>query len=209
MKAILLCCLLLVVISCEKKEEIFQPYFYDGEYPATMTGSRIRTYEPEKIGGEMEVFFKGHTWNHAPYLSLNASLFDSSRTGNGQGELEVGVSSLLTKGFDACIFESLYIRIPLAKGRFVFTKDLPPKGAITSQFYSINCDAGKDGYIVDHSSGTSSWIDVKRYDAISRVLEAEFNISFVVKDRNYSFAPINPIHIHMRGTLKTVAKVSK
>lgn len=78
-----------------------------------------------------------------------------------------------------------------------------------ARFASINCDAGKDGYIVDHSSSDSSWIDVKRYDATSRALEAEFNLSFVAKDRDYSYGPIYPIHIYMRGTLKTVAQIFK
>lgn len=209
MKAILIGGLLFSLVACQKDEEAFQPYFYDGEYPATMTGGRIKTYVPEKIGGEMEVLFKEHSWNHAPYLSLNAHEMDSSVTNNGQRQFNISIGSLLTYGFDACVLETFYVQIPLATGRFIFTKDLPPKGEITARFSSINCDAGKDGYIVDHSTSNSSWIDVKRYDATSRALEAEFNINFIVKERNYSFAPIYPIHINMRGKLKTVAKVFK
>lgn len=210
MRAILICCLFLVAVACEKKEEVFQPYFYDGEYPTTMAGNRIKTYVPEKMGGEMEVFFNGHSWNHAPYLSLRAYEMDPSITNSGQAQFDIGITSLLTnEPIDACIVETLHVRIPLAKGRFVFTKDLPPKGEITARFSSINCDAGKDGYIVDHSTSNSSWIDVRRYDVSSRALEAEFNLSFVVKDRNYSFGPIYPIHITMRGKLKTVAEVFK
>ena len=76
-----------------------------------------------------------------------------------------------------------------------------------AQFYTVNCDAGKDTYIVDPSS--KSWVDIKRYDTTSRVLEAEFNISFLIKERNYQFGPIYPTHVNLRGRLKTVAKVFK
>ncbi len=209
MKALLISSLILLLVGCRKEQEPFRPYAYDGEYPATMTGERIKTYVPEKRGGEINVFFNGHSWNHAPYLSLNAHEMDLSVTNNGEVQLSIDIATLLTnEPIDACIFETLHIQIPLARGRFTFTKELPLNGEISARFYSINCDAGKDNYVVNHSA-TSSWIDVKRYDTVSRALEAEFDLSFVIKERNYAFGPIYPTHVHMRGTIKTVAKVFK
>lgn len=208
MKDVLIYTLLFLFLSCKEKIEDFHPYSYDGEYPVSMTGSPIRTYMPEKLGGDMEVYFNGHSWNHAPYLSLNAYTIDSSFTNNSQAQFSIDINSLLTnEPVDACILETLYIRIPMATGRFMFTKELLQKGQLNTKFYSMDCDAGKDSYIIDPS--ISSWIDIKRYDTTSRVLEAEFNISFLIKERNYQFGPIYPTHVNLSGSLKTVARVFK
>lgn len=208
MKKILICILILFVTSCKEKIEEFHPYSYDGEYPVSMTGGPISTYIPQKMGGEIDVFFNGHSWNHAPYLSLCGYSIDSSRTDNGQAQFAIDVIPLLTnEPIGACILETLSFRTPMATGRFTFTKALVPKGEIKAQFYTVDCDAGKDSYIVDPSS--NSWIDIKSYDTASRVLEAEFNISFLIKERNYQFGPIYPTHINLRGSLKTIARVFK
>lgn len=207
---ILICFLLFVGLSCKERDEVFQPYFYDGDYPVSLTGKPLRTYVPQKLGGTIDGEFNGHSWNHAPYLSVGAWLVDPSITNNGQAQWEINVGSLVTnEPIDNCVVETLYIRIPQAKGRFVFREDLPPKGEIKAYFRSINCDAGKDGYVVDHTGNTSSWIDIKRYDTSSRVVEADFDIRFIKKERNDAFGPIYPTHIHLRGTLSTVAGVLK
>lgn len=208
MKKILIGVLVFFVIACKEEIEEFHPYSYDGEYPVSMTGNPIATYIPQKLGGEMDVFFNGHSWNHGPYLSLYAYTIDSSRTDNGQAQFAVDISPLLTnEPIGACILETLYFRIPMATGRFTFAKGLTPKGEIKAQFYSLDCDAGKDTYIVDSSS--NSWVNIKRYNTTSQVLEAEFNISFLIKERNYQFGPIYPTHVNLRGSLKTVARVFK
>ncbi len=208
MKKILFCILIFLITSCKEKIEEFHPYSYDGEYPVSMTGNRISTYVPQKLGGEIDVFFNGHSWNHAPYLSLYGYTFDSSRSDNGQTQFAIDViPSLTNESIGACILETLSFRIPMATGRFIFTKVLVSKREINAQFYTVDCDAGKDSYIVDPSS--NSWVDVKRYDITSRVLEAEFDISFLIKERNYQFGPIYPTHVNLRGRLKTVTRVFK
>lgn len=209
MKNSLIGVVIFLVIACKEEPEKFHLNSYDGEYPVSMTGSPIATYVPQKLGGEIDVFFNGHSWNHGPYLSLYAYTIDSSRTDNGQAQLAVDISPLLTnEPIGACILETLYFRIPMATGRFLFTKALAAsKGEIKAQFYSVNCDAGKDSYVVDPSS--NSWVDIKRYDPTSRVLEAEFDIRFLIQERNYQFGPLYPTHIHSRGSLKTVARVIK
>lgn len=205
MKHTLLYVFFLLVFSCKEDEE-FRPYAYDGAYPVRMDGSRIQTYTPEKHGGEFDVQFNGHTWNHAPYLALYASEMPPSVSVIGETQLSIGIHSLLTFGhIDPCIFENLSLRIPLKTGRYVFGKDIPESAEVNAHFSSINCDAGKDYYRPDPSK--SSWVDVTRYDAGSRALEAEFNLSFLIKDKNLDFAPIYPQHVNLKGKIKTVAKL--
>lgn len=114
MKNICLYLLLFLSLAC-KKEENFNRYTYNGAYPRNMDGSRIRTYTPEIHGGEIQVKFNGHSWNHAPYLSLHASEINPPFTSSDK--LEINLYSLLTfTHIDPCVLETLHITIPLKKG---------------------------------------------------------------------------------------------
>jgi hypothetical protein len=204
----LLFCIFLMMFSCKKNEELFDPYTYDGEYPKSLTGEAIQTYSPAISGGEINVLFNGHPWNHAPYLSVYTTIINAGDTNSGVSQLEVGIATLLTKPLiDPCVFERIHLRIPAQAGKFVFDKSLSFQDEITARFYSVNCDATKDNYQLDPSK--DNWIDIKHYDAASRSIEAEFNTNFIIERRNSSFGPIYPKHVSISGSIKAVAKVLK
>lgn len=124
MKKIGLYLLLLLMLACKKEEE-FNPYDYDGEYPRSINGNRIKTYSLEIHGGVIEVQFNGHNWNHAPYLWIQAHEMNLPITNNGSQELSISIGSLLTFGhLDACVSEFFHLQIPLKEGLVVFRRIL-------------------------------------------------------------------------------------
>lgn len=199
--------LILLALACKKEE--FRPYDYNGEYPRNMDGSRIKTYSPQIHGGAIQVKFNGHSWNHAPHLSLRAHEMNPPFTNSGGQEFEINIGSLLTYGhIDPCAFESLHLRIPLKQGRLVFSEEVGnqiTKTGLGAVFYSINCDAGKDHYKLDLTK--TSWVDLTRYDKATRALEAEFDLNFVILIRNSDFGPIYPKQVNLKGKIKAVAKL--
>lgn len=194
--------LLFFILSC-KKDEKFDRFNYEGEYPRSMDGSVIKTYTPKIHGGEIEAQFNGHDWNHAPYLWVQASEMNPPYTSSGDQELSIGISSLLTFGhIGPCVYETLNIRIPLKEGMYTISNGLYEKGT-GAVFRSVNCDAGKDEYHINPA--TKSWVNLKRYNKTTRELEAEFNIHFLIKVRNSNFGPIYPKEVKLVGRTKTVA----
>ena len=194
---------LLLALSCKEKEEVFNIFTYNGAYPRNMDGSVIKTYTPEIIGGDIDAQFNGHTWNHAPYLRVYAAEWNRGLTLGSKQELEVLIHSILTiDKVSPCILENFYFRIPLKTGIVPVNESI---GAVS--FTSINCDAGKDDYKLDKNKNNT--INIIGYDKDTRELKAEFDVNFVIKDRNSNFGPIYPEHIHIKGKIKAVATREK
>ncbi len=198
---------MLLALGCKKEE--FRPYDYNGEYPRNMDGSRIKTYSPQIHGGDIQVKFNGHSWNHAPYLSIRAYEMNPPRTNSGGQDLTMSIGSHLTFGhIEQCNFEVISVGIPLKEGRLSFNDQIGNQLSTTglgATFISINCDAGKDHYKLDLSK--TSWIDLTRYDKATRALEAEFNMHFIMEIRNSNFGPIYPKQVNLKGKIKAVAKL--
>ena len=198
--------LLLVLLSCEKEEE-FNIYSYDGEYPRNMDGSRIKTYNPEVKGewGEIDIQFNGHPWNHAPYVGRNISGYYPSQTVTGEREVGVSIYSLLTNTpVEPCVSEQFSLHVPLKPGRVDLNqrvKMVPPQEEYRfAKFISVNCDAGKDRYGLNLDKASTA--NVISFDETTNKLEVWFDVYFKIKTRNSDFGPIYPTHIHLRGTVK-------
>jgi len=195
--------LFLLAFSCKEKEEEFNIFFYDGAYPRNMDGTVIKTYTPEIIGGEIEAKFNGHKWNHAPYLVVQATDMEHYRSKDGERRISVSIGSMMDHGYPgACIFESYSFNIPPGVGVTQVNKSIG-SSLEDARFTSINCDAMKDHYKLDKNKPNT--INVISYDQNSRELRAEFDVSFVIKERNSNFGPIYPKHVRIQGRIKTIA----
>ena len=203
--------LLILGAACnDGKDKAFDPWAYDGEYPRSMTGDKIKTFNPEIKGGEIEARFNGHTWNHAPFLATTASIWNPPKSVSDQQEISIGIQSLLTYlHIESCIVESFYFRIPLKIGRISLNKyasGMQYEYNVTD-FTSINCDAGKDHYRLNPRK--QSWIEITSYDPTTREVEATFDVSYQMEDRNSDFGPVYPEHVNIQGRIKTVASEQK
>lgn len=199
--------LLCLGVACnDEKDKAFDPWTYDGEYPRSMTGDKIKTFDPEIKGGEIDARFNGHAWNHAPFLATTANIWNPPKSVSGQQEISIGIQSLLTYvDIESCVFESFYFRIPLRIGRISLNKyasGMPYEYNVTD-FTSVNCDAGKDHYKLNLSK--QSWVEITSYDRATREVEATFDVSYQMEGRNSNFAPVYPEHVHIQGRIKAVA----
>jgi hypothetical protein len=193
---------LFFILSC-KKDEKFDLYNYEGEYPRSMDGSVIKTYTPEILGGTIEAKFNGHSWNHAPYLRIRAAEINSPFTKSGDQELNISIGSLLTnQPIESCVVESIFIQMPLKEGIYKLSDGYYEKG-VGAVFRSVNCDVGKDEYQIN--LGKENWVNLKWYNKNTRELEAEFHLNFLIKVRNSNFGPIYPKEVKLTGSTKTVA----
>ncbi|MCF0060620.1 hypothetical protein MUK70_15355 [Dyadobacter chenwenxiniae] len=200
--------LVFVILTFSCKDDIgFNPNSYDGQYPKNMDGSDIQTYKSEILGGQIEASFNGHTWNHAPYLSINAEVLSPPNSVGGSQELFISISSLLTnRPIESCILETLLFRVPLATGITSMNKfvELTEHEYTVLKFTSINCDAGKDQYVMDRS--VENTINVLSYDPLTGAIHAEFDLSFKISQRNSSFGPIYPERVVLKGRVETNLK---
>lgn len=195
--------LFLLAFSCNEKEEEFNIYSYNGAYPRNKDGSVIKTYTPEIIGGEIDAQFNGHPWNHTPYLGVSVTEWNPPRVSENEQTIDLLINSYLTYGhIMPCLLESFSFRTPLKEG-VVFVNESIGLQYETARFLTINCDAGKDKYKLDKKKNNT--ISIVSYDKNTRELRAEFDVSFVIKDRNSDFGPIYPKHVHIKGKIKTVA----
>ncbi|MCF0072200.1 hypothetical protein LZD49_17090 [Dyadobacter sp. CY261] len=203
--------LLTLGLACKDgKEKAFDPWTYDGEYPQSMNGDKIKTYIPEIQGGEIDARFNGHTWDHAPFLETTAHIWNPPNSVSDQQEISISIQSLLTRAhIEPCIFESFYFRVPLKIGRLSlneYASGMQYEYNVTD-FTSMNCDAGKDHYKLN--AGKQSWVEITSYDSTTREIQATFEVSYQMEDRNSDFGPIYPEHVNIQGRIKTVASKRK
>lgn len=206
MKKVFTCFFLLLVFAC-REDKNFDPYSYDGNYPRNIDGSEIKTYTPNIIGGKIEAYFNGHSWNHAPFLSVNVSRFDPPKTISGESEVIITISPMLTATpIEPCLMETFLVRAPLKIAAISlndFSK-LNEQEYASVKFTSMNCDAGKDQYVLDRQN--SSVVKVLSYDETTKELRAEFDVYFTISERNSDFGPIYPEKVHISGNIEAVVK---
>lgn len=203
--------LFIFVISCkDEKDNPFDQWSYDGEYPRSITGEKIKTYSPEIKGGEIEAHFNGHPWNHAPFLATTANIWDPPKSVSHQREINIGIQSFLTYGhIEPCVLESFYFRIPLKVGRISlndYASGIQYEYSVTD-FTSINCDAGKDHYKLNPAK--QSWVEITSYDSTTREIQATFDVSYQMEHRNSNFGPVYPEHVNVQGRINVNASERK
>ncbi|WP_353721056.1 hypothetical protein [Dyadobacter sp. 676] len=205
MSRILIWLFIILAFSC-KDDEKFDPNNYDGQYPRNLDGSEMKTYNTQVIGGKIEGYFNGHSWNHAPFLSINVTRFDPPKTTANEPEVIINIATMLTGSqIEPCLMESFLVRAPLKVSTTSindFTKLHDPEYAHV-KFTSINCDAGKDQYALDRSK--PSIVKITQYDIENKEIHAEYDVYFSMIVRNSNFGPVYPEKVHLQG--KLVAKV--
>ncbi|SDG89925.1 hypothetical protein SAMN04487996_12518 [Dyadobacter soli] len=200
--------LLVLLASACKEDEKFDPNSYNGEYPRNLDGSKIETHDPTLLGGEIESYFNGHSWDHAPFLSVYINRFDPPQTATGEPEILIGIYPMLTaQQIESCLMESFVVRAPLKVSTTSlneFTQLHTPEYAHV-KFTSMNCDAGKDQYMLDRSK--ESTVKVTSYNADDKEVQAEYDVYFRIAQRNSTFGPIYPEKVHLRGKVKAHIKL--
>lgn len=206
MKNLMILFFLFLAFSC-KEEKKFDPFSYNGSYPRNLDGSEIKIYTPNILGGKIDAYFNGHSWNHAPFLAVYANRFDPPATVTNETEVMISISSMLTATpIEPCLLETFLVRAPLKVGSIDlndFSK-LNPLEYASVKFTSINCDAGKDQYVLDRQR--SNKVNILNYDANTNLIKADFDVHFTIQERNSDFGPIYPEHVHLRGTIEATVK---
>ncbi len=200
---------LFIILACAcKDDEKFDPNSYDGQYPRNLDGSEIKTYDVKVFGGEIEAYFNGHSWNHAPFLSVNVTRFDPPQTATDGPEVMIGIYPMLTAPqLESCLMEGFIVRAPLKVSTTSindFTNAHEPEYAHV-KFTSMDCDAGKDQYALDRDK--SSTVKITSYDQERKEIEAEYDVYFKIAQRNSTFGPIYPEKVHLRGKIKSVINI--
>lgn len=193
------------MIAC-KKDDVFDPKVYEGEYPRNIDGSQITTYTPQIIGGDIQIKYNGHDWNHTPYIYSNifsANLIDENNV--SKSVIIVKLMAMTTNNkINDCILENLVISLPFEVGRSSLTKDFFSSYIKKISYATSNCDANKDDYALDFSK--SNWFEIKSYNEVSKELQVEFDVNFIITKRNVDYGPVYPGHVNFKGTCKTILK---
>ena len=173
---------------------------YDGEYPIWNSNVKSQKYIPKQIGGDFEIFFNNHLWNHWPLLKMKGVKFKV----DNQTFVNISINAEQNDLPSDCLSNEHLAFQYLLNKREYFNDDFgkyPWTG-----FFVPNCDASKDDYILDENY--RNWLKITKYDSLSNQMDGNFDMRFKV-NRKSSTLPIYPNNIWMHGSFSTILELRK